>query len=89
MFAAVLSFLIIKNTGFHEILELSGVCNEQTQKIIFGGCNSKAWENIKQYTFSWLRMCLETIAEKNWLTVFFYVFIEELCNAAAIASVAP
>ena len=35
-----------------EILELSGVCNDTMQKTFFGGCKSKAWENIKQHTFS-------------------------------------
>jgi hypothetical protein len=33
MFAAVLSFLITKNTGFHDILELSGVCNDKRLKF--------------------------------------------------------
>ena len=35
MFAAVLSFLIIKNTGFYEILELSRGCNDKMCKFNF------------------------------------------------------
>jgi len=33
-------------------------------------------------------MSLETIAGKKWLTGFSNVFVQDLCNAAAIASVA-